>query len=530
MTNPQFNSALQEWKKQIGTAYVLHDEATIQTYGRGTSPFDKNPLAVLKPVSTEEVQAVVRIAAQYRIALYPVSRGKNWGYGEMCSPNENNVVLDLSRMNRILEVNQRLAYAVIEPGVSQEQLYDYLEKNHIPLKVDTTGAPPTASILGNILERGYGFSHYSDHYLSSSGMEVVLADGSTLKTGFGHFQNSKNQYLHKWGIGPTLDGIFSQSNLGIVTKIGVWLAPKPEYHGIISLNLKDDASFGEAIETTRRLKLEGILPGTFHFFNDVRAMSSICRYPWKETKGVTPLPEDIRKKMAKKFGLCEWNGIGILSGTKRQVLASWKEIKKAFRGTGQIRFAPHSLLNFVYRWRHPLTSILGKTFIKKLSFIGIARGIPTWEPCDALFWRKKGPSAQPWENSLQENCGLIWISPVIPMTREEVAEFIKSARRLCQKYAFEFNVSINIFTERAVDCVLGILYDKAIPEENKKAKECHDALLAYCLENGFIPYRAGIGSMKALAQPGDPFWQTVKKMKDTFDPHHIIAPGRYCPD
>src|SRR5439155_6009065 len=100
------------------------------------------PAAVLYPVSTEEVQQIVRIAAKYETPLYPISRGNNWGYGDACAVSDNQVIVDLRRMNKIIEVNAELAYAVVEPGVTQQQLYEHLRDNNIPLLLDVTGAGP----------------------------------------------------------------------------------------------------------------------------------------------------------------------------------------------------------------------------------------------------------------------------------------------------------------------------------------------------------------------------------------------------
>ena len=56
-------------------------------------------------------------------------------------------------------------------------------------------------------------------------MEIVLANGEVLRTGFGHFGTAKAANVYKYGVGPYIDGLFTQSNFGIVTKIGVWLMP-----------------------------------------------------------------------------------------------------------------------------------------------------------------------------------------------------------------------------------------------------------------------------------------------------------------
>src|SRR5262249_25748645 len=148
------------------------------------------------------------------LAVHPISCGKNWGYSDACATSDGQVLLDLRRMNRIIEVNEELAYATIEPGVSQGQMAEYLEEHHPNLWMDVTGAGPDASIVGNTLERGFGHTINGDRFLNSCGMEVVLADGRILTTGLGHYENAHAAPVYKWGIGPYLDGIFTQSNLG----------------------------------------------------------------------------------------------------------------------------------------------------------------------------------------------------------------------------------------------------------------------------------------------------------------------------
>jgi len=69
---------------------------------------------------------------------------------------------------------------------------------------------------------------YADHFGSLCGMEVVLPDGSLLRTGNTTETPNRVWNLYKWGVGPYLDGLFAQSNLGIVVKAGIWLMPEPE--------------------------------------------------------------------------------------------------------------------------------------------------------------------------------------------------------------------------------------------------------------------------------------------------------------
>ena len=71
-------------------------------------------------------------------------------------------------------------------------------------------------------------------------MEVVLANGDVLRTGMGAMGNSKAWHVYKRGLGPSADGLFMQSNFGIVTKMGVWLAPQPERYSPCWLTTRNE--------------------------------------------------------------------------------------------------------------------------------------------------------------------------------------------------------------------------------------------------------------------------------------------------
>ena len=172
---------------------------------------------------------------------------------------DGTLILVLERMNRIIEVNQELAYAVIEPGVTQQQLNDYLKSNNIPLWSDCTDSTPQGSIIGNALERGVGYTRHWDHFGHLCGLEVIMANGEPLRTGGGP-AHSLTWHTHKWGTGPFIDGLFSQSNFGIVVKSGIWLMPAPEAFNCFICELCDEAKLPQMVDALRRLALKGILP------------------------------------------------------------------------------------------------------------------------------------------------------------------------------------------------------------------------------------------------------------------------------
>src|SRR5699024_10098929 len=93
--------------------------------------------AAVAPATVEEVQQIVRIANQYKIPLFPISTGKNLGYGGSAPSYNGSVVVDLKRMNRIIEVDDKRHFAIVEPGVSYFDLYNYIRKNRLRVWIDT---------------------------------------------------------------------------------------------------------------------------------------------------------------------------------------------------------------------------------------------------------------------------------------------------------------------------------------------------------------------------------------------------------
>src|SRR5262249_25986580 len=208
---------------------LVTDPVELERRSRDTVPGRIPPLAFVYPASTDEVAQVVRLADHYGVTIWPHSSGRNWGWSN--SPTqEGSVVMILERMNRILSINEELAYAVIEPGVSYEDLNNYLKTHNIKLWADCTGGPPKGSVLGNALDRGVGVTTHGEHFASLCGLEVVLPSGKILRTGGYPDGKEGTRYTYKWGIGPYIEGLFSQANFGVVTQGGIWLMPEPEAH------------------------------------------------------------------------------------------------------------------------------------------------------------------------------------------------------------------------------------------------------------------------------------------------------------
>ncbi|MBV8476021.1 MAG: FAD-dependent oxidoreductase, partial [Acidobacteria bacterium] len=112
--------------------------------------------AILRPANRNQVQECFRIANRFGTPLYPISSGKNWGYGSRVPPADGCSILDLSRLNRIIDFNEDLGSVTVEPGVTQRRLHQFLRERGSLLWMDATGSSPECSLIGNAMERGFG--------------------------------------------------------------------------------------------------------------------------------------------------------------------------------------------------------------------------------------------------------------------------------------------------------------------------------------------------------------------------------------
>ncbi len=530
-------AALAAWRALLGEDRVVTEAATLDRYAASTSAWSTRPLAVLRPRDTEEVAAVARIAGSERVPLYPISAGRNWGYGDACAYRDGHAIVDLSGMNRILEADATLAYVVIEPGVTQKQLSDYLREHDLPLWMDCTGAGPDTSLMGNILERGFGHSPYGNRFQSVAGMEVVLADGEVVHTGFGHFPASVNRRVYQYGVGPYVDGLFTQSNLGIVTSLGLWLMPKTAALNHFLCMVDEHADIGPVIDALRPLRLDGTLRSILHIGNDLRVISGGTTYPRELAGDTVPLADAVRRQLRAAAGVGAWTVSGALYGSSGQVALARRALRKALAATGaRVQFLDERKLDLAAAAARLLgNSAPGRRLAAKValgrSLFEMNRGIPNGRFLAGAYWRRRGglpPGFPAGANPALDNCGMLWVSPVLPMRGADLLRVHALAEPIFRTHGFDLFVTFSMINERALGGVLTVAYDKEDAAEAARALVCYRQLFATMMEAGYIPYRVGLQSMAALDSGTDSYWRMVGRIKAALDPAGIIAPGRYA--
>ncbi|MFH1117758.1 MAG: FAD-binding oxidoreductase [Pseudomonadota bacterium] len=213
----------QELRDAIGTEKVRDDNVCMTTYAMDAAPIFRKPDLVVLPESAEDVRKVLPIANKYRLAVTVMATGIN--VVGLTVPSEHGMVLDMRRMNKIIEINTDSGYATIEPGVTFEQFTNALRKVGFRCQVCTTH--PSASVAANYM-MGPSGTFCTRHLDPMIDLEVVFPDGSITNTGSAHFPGSGPH--RRYGSGPDLTGLFAlgHGTMGIVTKSSVRIYPKTE--------------------------------------------------------------------------------------------------------------------------------------------------------------------------------------------------------------------------------------------------------------------------------------------------------------
>jgi 4-cresol dehydrogenase (hydroxylating) len=519
-----FALAVAEFQAAVGKDWVFTSDEDLDLYKDAYSPFwgepeEKLASAAVAPHSVEEVQEVMRAANKYKVPIYPISTGRNLGYGGSAPVLSGSVVLDLKRMNRVLEVDEKNAFALVEPGVSYFDLYRHIQEKGLKVWIDCPD-PGWGSLIGNALDRGGGYTAamFRNHFDAHCGMEVVLANGEILRTGMGAMPNAKTWQQYKVGYGPWIDGMFSQSNFGVVTKMGFWLMPRPEAYLSGTVSVFKHADLVPFIDTLNYLEntqvftgmpflgspiLSGLDPGDQIRARPTPELAAILATPG----GPTPAALDA---YAAKSGKGLWAAKLQFYGPPKVVQAQWEYCKEKFGQIPGAAFEDGELVSL------PMTpEQLEKAH--KVTF-----GVPN---LSIFFIGARSETSPPGD-------GHIWFSPIIPRTAEAIYE----SQQVFAKAAADLGLPLSpialpsTYWQRAFIFIFGfpITHDVAT---NQKNREAFKTLVKIAAEHGWGEYRTAPAYQDEIMNTysfGDHalrrFHETVK---DAVDPNGIISAGRY---
>jgi glycolate oxidase len=285
--------------KKILPGEIIFDAASLKNYSGDKWFAAHQPDAVALPRSAKSVAAVLRFANKNKIPV--TARGGGYGYVGGCVPIRGGIVLSLERMNRILEINAKDFVAVLQPAVNTQHFQETVEK----LKLFYPPDPASRAhnfIGGNIATNAGGprclkYGVTRDYVL---GLEVVLADGTIIRTGGRTHKNKTGFDLTKLFVG-------SEGLLGIVTEATLKLIPLPPFRATLAVGF---GSMKNAVGALQSILAAGFLPSALELADEFTLAAAA-----KHGGG-------------NRLGICKAHLIVEIDGQKNSVRGELPEVEK----------------------------------------------------------------------------------------------------------------------------------------------------------------------------------------------------------
>lgn len=531
----RLHEAVRCWKSRLGSDHVDDALGASRRYGACTTGLERELVAAVRPATREDVQAAMAIARECAVPLHPISTGRNWGYGTSLPPGHGCAILDLSRLSCIRAVDADLGLVEVEPGVTQGALAEWLRDRNLPFMVPTTGAGPDASLLGNALERGYGITPTADHFSAVMRIEAVLADGRLYVGALSEYGTEPVDHAFKWGIGPYVDGLFAQSNLGVVTAMTIALARRPRRVEAFYFAVPDAGALQAAVVAVRSTLQElGGVAGSVNLMNRHRVLAMSAPYAGSALGSDGLLTEASVEELGRRHRVDPWMGMGALYGAPGVVAAARQVVRRRLsRVSRKLTFLtlPRARLlrrvgNRLLGSRHAAPAMLERI----VASLEILEGRPSRVAHPLVYWRRgvQLDIDSPIDPA-RDGCGLLWYAPLLPFKPELVSTYVERCTRVLRAHAMEPLITLSSLSTTCIDSSVPLLFDAREPADVERAHRCYDALLETGREIGIAPYRLHIGAMGRFVGNGGTFWDIVRKLKMAFDPDDLLSPGRYAP-
>ena len=268
---------LEQLRQIVGAANVFTDEESFQKYGRDeTENLFYYPEVVVKPRTTAEVSAIMKLCYEHYIPVTP--RGAGTGLSGGALPHLGGVLLSTERMNSILEIDDRNLQVTTEPGVITEVLQQAVREKGLFYPPDPSSRG-SCFIGGNIAENSGGpkavkYGVVRDYVLN---LEVVLPGGEIIWTGSNVLKNSTGYNLTQLLVG-------SEGTLGIVTKIVLKLIPHPKYDLLMLVPFNN---LEKAVEAVSAIFRAGFVPSGLELV-EIDALNIVSAFVDSSAVPVTP--------------------------------------------------------------------------------------------------------------------------------------------------------------------------------------------------------------------------------------------------
>jgi len=462
----------------VGEGFVNDGAAERYIYSQDmTENITREPIAIVMPETVEEIQSIIKMANETKTPLIPYVTGQNVG-GLTIPQVDGSVIVDLRRLNRIIEVDEDAMYALIEPGVTFGHMRKYLDDNHPDLRYAYLLAPPHTSVMANALLQGLGDLSNKHGAMGDfiNGLEAVLPTGELVRAGSGIMGD--NNWFGRYPL-PDLVGLFSgwQGMTGIVTKVAVQLWPKPPILTHVAL-----FTFGE--KETADLLIE---IGKKQIVENADCMSL----------SIIKMLLDVSFPVQTYDGEPDFGTVIAISGNTEVEVAEKIVVLNQIVHEAKQTDSRHLLV--------------------------------TWDAIAKLM----GDQANAWVNFpsdafkvLAEFDGLTWCGAYFHPKNWGTA--LAGGREIVERHGFELMAFLKPMNSMHFGELKFIIRFPKDDETLNRVRKCNEELFDFALDLNAIPYKTPVWAAKKMHERIDPgFLKLIKKIKETLDPNNIFNPGRW---
>ncbi|KAL3436872.1 hypothetical protein BDV09DRAFT_183828 [Aspergillus tetrazonus] len=464
-------------------AGVLGEENVSRTPEHGALKSVRNQDSYGDPFSFSTLQQpsgakLLKLANSHKVPLWTVSRGKNLG---------------------IVEINEEYGYAIAEPGVSFFDLYEEIQRRGLDLW-PSVPAIGWGSVLGNTMDRGFGYTPNGGHSQSQCGMEVVLPNGDLLRTGMGAMTDNKTFALYKGQISVSLGLNWRYRNqrlllgTGVVTKIGIHITPAPEAYATVTVSVPQEEDLIPLVGVLSDLMRRSVIlnsPSITNIFR-IALFSQAPEVQAKLAQHMKPnshVPYPVLEEIRKQKGWGFWKAYFSLYGFVEMLPALLSTVQRSF-------------------------SVIPGVQIQWREFPG--------NPGRAITAAEIGSEEIPH----MPGGGHIDYSPILPPSGRELYNWYLTAKQRTIDANFDFFADFHVYPRYVVAIEL-VIYTLA---EEPRVHELYRTLARDGAEQGYIVYRTHVSHMDNLAGKldfnGHAFSKVTGALKDLFDPSGILSPGK----
>lgn len=341
---------------------------------------------------------------------------------------------------------------------------------------------PIADNPEQTLDRGLGFGANFSHHQSMAGIEVMLADGDLVRTGQFGITNSPSAFLSKYTYGPSVEGLFLQSNLGVVTKLSIWMTPQPAAYMSCSFSMPEFEDIEVMVDEFGEMRRNGVVPNCVWMTS---VIETLCISGRREDfwKGEGPIPQWRIKELQTQMGVGHWLARWGLYGSKRMVQAQFDEIQE------------------ILAKKAPTGELKGKLFAaedgERLDAATVPEehgamfvGVPSLWSLPLIDWPlPKGSTGKAAHGDY---------APVIPSSGKMLLEWMRVSQPIYDAAGIELMGDF-FMHERHVVLMNMFTYDQQDPVQRRRVHELYYGLYREAKKRGYGMYRAHVNHMGELA-------------------------------